>query len=164
MKFYVNEKFFSVHRKFYVKDENGKDVYEISSKIISIGDKTTIKDMNGKEISYIEQRMIHFTSNYDVFINKKLVCNISKKFQIFRNDYKIDNGYSIDGEFLMLNFSIYDQKGNEIGSVKKKIVTIMDKYEIIIKNKNNIPLVLSIVVAIANDVNRIQHSLIGEEI
>ena len=35
MKLYVNEKLFSLHNKFFVKDEKGKDVYEISSKVIS---------------------------------------------------------------------------------------------------------------------------------
>ena len=36
MKLYVNEKLFSIHRKFYVKDENDMDVYEISSKFLTI--------------------------------------------------------------------------------------------------------------------------------
>ena len=50
MKLYVSEKLFSFHNKFYVKDENDVDVYEISSKVISIGDKTTISDMSGNQI------------------------------------------------------------------------------------------------------------------
>lgn len=88
MKFYVKEKFFSIHRKFYIKDEQENDIYEISSKVISIGTKTTIKDMNGKEISYIKQNLLHLTPNYDIYINGELICNISKKFQLFRNTYK----------------------------------------------------------------------------
>ncbi len=47
MKLYVNEKLLSIHNKFYVRDENNKEVYEISSKVISIGNKTTITDIEG---------------------------------------------------------------------------------------------------------------------
>ncbi len=50
MKLYVNEKLFSIQKKFYVKDENDTNVYEISSQIISFGDKTTINDMQGNKI------------------------------------------------------------------------------------------------------------------
>ena len=53
MKLYVNEKLFSMHKKFYIKDENNFDVYEISSKFISIGDKyeIVINDIEKKEIA-----------------------------------------------------------------------------------------------------------------
>ena len=156
MKFYVTEKLFSIHRKFYIKDEEKNDVYEISSKVISIGDKTTIKDMKGKEISYIKQNLLHLTSNYSVYINEKLTCTISKKLQLFKNDYVIDNGYKIDGSIMMLNFSIYNKADEIIGSIKRRFISIGDKYEIYIKNEKDIPLVLSIIVAITNDVNRNQ--------
>ena len=66
MKLYVNEKLFSMHKKFYIKDENNLDVYEISSKFFSFGDKTTIKDMNDKKVVYIEQELFHLTPNYNV--------------------------------------------------------------------------------------------------
>ena len=69
MRLYVNEKLFSIHNKFYVKDENDMDVYEISSKIISLGDKTTINDMQGNKIAYIEQELFHIMPNYNVYIN-----------------------------------------------------------------------------------------------
>lgn len=158
MKFYVNEKLFSIHRKFYVNDEEGNSVYEISSKIISLGDKTTIKDNKENVVSYIEQKLFHLMPSYDVYIDNELVCNITKRFQIFKNDYKIDNGYRVDGNFMMLDFLVYDSKDNEIASITRKFFSIGDKYEISIKNKKDIPLALSIIVAIANDINRIQSS------
>lgn len=78
MKLYVNEKLFSFHNRFYVKDENDKDVYEISSKIISLGDKTTINDMEGNKVAYIEQEILHLTPHYNVYINDTLEFKIIK--------------------------------------------------------------------------------------
>ena len=48
--------------------------------IVSFGDKTTINDMNGNKIAYIEQELFHFTPNYNIYINDKNVCKITKKF------------------------------------------------------------------------------------
>ena len=158
MRLYVNEKLFSVHKKFYVKDENDMDVYEISSKIISFGDKTTITDMQGNKIAYIEQEIFHITPNYNVYINNEFAFKITKKFQLFKNDYSLSNGYRVEGNFMMLDFVIYDDHNNQIGSIKRKFISIGDKYEINIDDINKKEIVLAIIVTITNDVNRNQNS------
>ena len=158
MKLYVNEKIFSFHNRFYVKDENNIDVYEISSKIISLGDKTTINDMEGNKIAYIEQEILHLTPHYDVYINDKLEFKIIKKFQLFKNDYSLSNGYRVEGKFLMLDFKVYDDNNIQIGSIKRKFISIGDKYEIEINDTSKKEIVLAIIVAITNDVNRSQNT------
>jgi len=158
MKLYVNEKIFSFHNRFYVKDENNIDVYEISSKIISLGDKTTINDMEGNKIAYIEQEILHLTPHYDVYINDKLEFKIIKKFQLFKNDYSLSNGYRVEGKFLMLDFKVYDDNNIQIGSIKRKFISIGDKYEIEINDTRKKEVVLAIIVAITNDVNRNQNA------
>ena len=158
MKLYVNEKLFSIHNKFYVKDENDMDVYEISSKIISLGDKTTINDMQGNKIAYIEQEIFHITPNYNVYIGDEFVFKITKKFQLLKNDYILSNGYRVEGNFMMLDFIVYDDNKTQIGSIKRKFISIGDKYEISINDISKKEIVLSIIVAITNDINRNQNS------
>ena len=158
MKLYVNEKLFSIHKKFYVKDENNMDVYEISSKIISLGDKTTINDMQGNKIAYIEQELFHITPNYNIYIGDEFIFKITKKLQLFKNDYILSNGYKVEGNFMMLDFTIYDDNNTQIGSIKRKFISIGDKYEINIDDINKKEIVLAIIVAITNDVNRNQKS------
>lgn len=158
MKLYVNEKLFSIRNKFYVKNESGDDVFEISSQIISIGDKTTIRDMKGNEIVYIEQELFHFTPNYKIYINNNLQCKITKKFQLLKNDYIIDNGYRVEGDIFSLDFEIYDKENNKIGNVARKFFSIGDQYEIDIHDEKDVKMVLAIVVAIANDINRKQRN------
>lgn len=153
---YVNEKLFSLHRKFYIKDENEKDVYEISSKAFSIGDKTTIIDMTGNEIAYIEQKVFHLTPHYNIYIKGNMECEIYKKFQFFKNDYVLSNGYTVDGSPFNFNFSILDTNGNEVASIERKFFSIGDKYIIDIKDEKHLDIILSIIVAISNDINRMQ--------
>lgn len=156
MKLYVNEKLFSFHNRFYVKDENDKDVYEISSKMISLGDKTTINDIEGNKIAYIEQELLHLTPHYNVYINDILEFQIIKKFQLFKNDYTLSNGYRVEGKFMMLDFKVFDDNNIQIGSIKRKFISIGDKYEIEINDTSKKEIVLAIIVAITNDVNRNQ--------
>ena len=158
MKLYVNEKLFSLHNKFYVKDESDNDVYEISSKVISIGDKTTITDMQGNQVAYIEQEILHFMPHYNVFIGGQLTFKINKKFKLFKNDYELTNGYRIEGNLLALDFTIYDENNVEVGRITRKFISIGDKYEIDILDEKKLNIVLAIIVAITNDINRSQQS------
>lgn len=158
MKLYVNEKLFSIRNKFYVRNESGDDVFEISSQIISIGDKTTIRNMKGNEIVYIEQEIFHITPNYKIYINNNLQCKITKKFQLLKNDYIIDNGYKVDGDIFSLDFEIYNKENNKIGTVARKFFSIGDQYEKDIHDEKDVKMVLAIVVAIANDINRKQRN------
>ena len=158
MRLYVDEKLFSIHNKFYVKDDNGKSIYEISSKVISLGDKTSITDMDGNKIVYIEEELLHLTPNYNVYIGDEFAFKITKKFQLFKNDYSLSNGYRVEGNFMMLNFVIYDDNNIQIGSIKRKLISLGDKYEINIDDVSKKEIILGIIVAITNDVNRDQNS------
>ena len=156
MKLYVNEKWFSLHRKFYVKDENNEEVYQISSKVVSIGTKTTITNMKGKKIAYIKQEILHLMPHYKIYIKDNLECKIKKRLQLFKDDYVLSNGYKVKGDYLMFDFKIYDDIDKHIGTIKRKVVSLGDKYEIEIIDTSKKELILAIIVAIVNDVNRKQ--------
>ena len=158
MKLYVNEKLFSLSHKFYIWDGNNNIIYEISSEIISIGDKTIIMRYDGKKIAYIEQDLFYLTPHYKIFIYDKYVCDISRKFQIFDCDYLLDNGYRVDGDTFMLNFNIYDNQNNLIGNIQRQFISLGDKYEINVYDEAKLEIILSIIVAIANDINRRQRN------
>lgn len=155
MKLYVNEKLFSIRSIFYVKDENDLDVYQISSKAFSFVAKTTINDIKGNKVAYIEQEF-GFMPKYKVYINDKFCCKITKKFQLFKNDYLLSNKYRVEGNFMMLDFAVYDEHNNQVGSIKRKFLSLGDKYEIEILDTSKKEIILAIVVAIANDINRSQ--------
>ena len=59
----------------------------------------------------------------------------------------------------MLAFNVYGKHNKVIGSIKRKYFSIGDKYVLDIKDEANKEIVLAIIVAIANDINRSQSSL-----
>ena len=158
MRLYINEKLMTLHNKYYINDENGNNVLEISSKLISLGDKTWIKNLDGKELVYIEQELFHLMPKYNVYINGQLAYSINKKFHILKNDYIISNNYRVEGSFLSHNFSVYNEKNEKIGDIYRKYLTIGDKYIIDINDEKEYLTILSIIVAITNDIDRAQRA------
>ena len=156
MKLFVKEKLLSMHNRYYIYNENEELSYEIESKAISIGDKTTIYDKNHNVIAYIEQEIFHFMPHYNVYIEGEYKYQIKKKFQLFKNDYELSNLYKVDGSIFSLNFTIINNYGKEIALVNRKFLSIGDKYQIEILDENDIYTILTIIVAITNDIDRSQ--------
>ncbi len=156
MKLFIKEKIFSFHNRYFIKDEKNNDILEISSKPISIGTKTWIKDLEGKELAYIEQELFHFMPKYNVFINGNKEYFIKKKFKLFKNDYELSNNFRVEGNFLSHNFTVYNDKHEKVGEIYRKYFKIGDQYIIDIPNEKDYLLVLSIIVAITNDIDRAQ--------
>ena len=155
MKLYVNEKLFSIHDRFFITDEEGNNLYEISSKYLTIGDKMFIKDMAGNEVAYIEQELFHIMRHYNIYFHGELVCQIKKIFKFFKNDYELSNGYRIDGNFMALDFDVYEVN-KRIAHIGRKFFTIGDKYEIEIFDDSKLEIILAIMAAITKDINNNQ--------
>ena len=156
MKLFVKEKLFSIRNKYYIYNENKELEYEIESKVISIGDKTTIYDKNHNVVAYIEQELFHFMPHYNVYIEDEYKYQIKKKFKMFKNDYELSNLYKVTGSTFNLNFTIINNYGKEIALVNRKFLSIGDKYQIEILDEKDIYTILTIIVAITNDVDRDQ--------
>jgi len=156
MKLFVKEKLLSMHNRYYIYNENEELEYEIESKVISIGDKTTIYDKNHNVVAYIEQELFHFMPHYNVYIEDEYKYQIKKKFKFLKNDYELSNMYKVDGSIFNLNFTIINNYGKEIALVNRSFLSIGDKYQIEILDEKDIYTILTIIVAITNDVDREQ--------
>lgn len=156
MKLFVKEKVFSMHNRYYIYNESDELSYEIESKVFSIGDKTTIYDKDRNVVAYIEQEIFHLTPYYNVYIDDEYKYQIKKKFQFFKNDYELSNMYKVDGSTFNLNFTIINNYGKTVALVNRKFLSIGDKYQIEIIDEKDIYTILTIIVAITNDVDRNQ--------
>ena len=156
MKLFVKEKLISMHNRYFIYNENGELAYEIESKVISIGDKTTIYDNNHNVVAYIEQEIFHLMPHYNVYIKDEYKYQIKKKFKMLKNDYELSNSYKVEGSAFNLNFKIINNYGKEIALVNRKFLSIGDKYQIEIIDEKDIDTILTIIVAITNDIDRSQ--------
>lgn len=157
MKLYVNEKIISIHNRYFIKDESGKDILEISNIIKPSDFRTSINDLNGNELAYIK-REFHLMPKYNVFINNNFEYSINKQFQLLKSNYVLSNNYRVDGQFLSHNFTIYNDKNEKIAEIFREYFTIGDRYTIDIIDEKDYLLILTIIVAITRDIDRAQRS------
>ena len=158
MKLLVREKFLSMHNRYYIYNENEELEYEIQSKVISIGDKTKIYDKNHNVIAYIEQEIFHLMPHYNIYIENEYKYQIKKKFQFLKNDYELSNLYKVDGNVFSLDFTIFNNYGDKVAVVNRKLLSIGDKYQIEILDEKDINIILTVIVAITNDIDRSQEN------
>ena len=94
--------------------------------------------------------------HYNVYIEDEYKYQIKKKFKFLKNDYELSNMYKVDGSIFNLNFTIINNYGKEIALVNRSFLSIGDKYQIEILDEKDIYTILTIIVAITNDVDREQ--------
>lgn len=94
--------------------------------------------------------------NYNIYINGQKEFSIKKKFKLFKNDYEISNNYRVEGNFLAHSFIVYNNKDEKVGEITRKYLTIGDQYIIDIFDEKDYILILTIIVAITNDIDRAQ--------
>ena len=119
------------------------------------------KFLNKKIINEYQNKFIRKYNNINSC--EKLITpknNNEKIIEINELNYEniLRNEYRVEGNFMMLDFIVYDDNNTQIGSIKRKFISIGDKYEISINDISKKEIVLAIIVAITNDVNRNQNS------
>ena len=139
-KYYFKEKFFKITDHYPILDENGKKAFYVDQKLKLIGYKVRVSDENRKEIFSIDREFKPFLPTYKVdFTDKnKASMKIKANLSIFRKsiDVIMDNDrINLSGNFFDYEFKIR-YKGETIGEVTKKILSITDQYELTVYDEN----------------------------
>lgn len=160
MRFVVKEKLISISGKYYIKDENDKDVYVVKGSF-SIPKKYRVFDMSGKEIIKVKKRLFRIFATVDFIQNDNIICTAKRKFSL-RPKYEFTGkgDYSIDGTVFAYNYRI--KKGNEIAAtVFKEITFVRDAYIIDVAAEEDVPIVLGIAVMFDHIHHRGNDNMIG---
>ncbi len=139
-KYYFKEKFFKITDHYPILDENGKKAFYVDQKLKLIGYKVRVSDENRKEIFSIDRAFKPFLPTYKVdFTDKnKASMKIKANLSIFRKsiDVIMDNDrINLSGNFLDYEFKIR-YKGEIIGEVTKKLLSLTDKYELTVLDED----------------------------
>lgn len=159
MRLHAKEKYLSIHNRYFIKDENGKDILEIARRIKLAENRICINDINGKELAYIKRELFQIQPKYNVFINNNLKYSITRDFKPFRSDFTLSNNYRVEGQFLSHNFTIYNDKNEKIAEIFREYFKIADKYVIDIIEEKDYLLILTVFVAITDFLDRSQRSI-----
>jgi LURP-one-related len=59
MCYLMKQRFFSLGGAFHVKDEQGRDVFEVQGAALSFGHRLTFRDASGGELAFIRQKLLN---------------------------------------------------------------------------------------------------------
>lgn len=144
----IDQKLLSIREKFFVKDEMGNDLYEVTGSLFEIPKSFSIRNRSGVELAKVWKKPISFLPKFFLEIGGTQVAVIQKEFTFFKSRYHIEGqGIEIHGNLWDMNFEIF-KNGHLSGRVDKEWFKIRDTYAIEIADERDELLTLGIVLAI----------------
>src|SRR5215217_8104413 len=105
MRYVMRQRLFSWGDDFFIKDENGRDVFLVDGKAFSIGDQLSFQDLTGNELAFIKQRLLSWGPTYEVYKDDQLYAVVKKElFSFFKCRFTVDvpgpDDLEAEGDFL----------------------------------------------------------------
>lgn len=153
MRYVLRQKLVSLGTNYTIRDDAGREVFQVKGEPMSWGDKLSFQDMDGNELIYIEQRFGELGPHYRLLRDGKELGEVTRElFSFRRHRFHVEGSgndeLEADGDFLDLEF-ILKRGDRRIGRVTKQWLRLSDTYGIEIDDaeKDQI-LVLAAAVAI----------------
>ena len=150
MKYYVKQKVFSIKDKFFIKDFDQNDIYQVEGKFMSITNKLKLLRTDGSEVLNTKKKLFRIFPFYEIFTPEgDVLATIQRKFG-FKPKFDVIMGnleLNVEGSFFAHSFGILRDEIT-IASIEKKVFSFGDSYEIDIEDETNLELLLFIVIII----------------
>ena len=160
-KLYFKEKFFKITDHYPITDEDGREAYYLDQDFTLIGYKARVKDKNGAPIFSVDRQLIAFFPKYSISFADGKSMVIQQKLEFFKHRvhvYMDDETLDLKGDIFHYDFDIRNGAGQNIGSVRKKIFTLTDSYELTIVDESYTEELIALVICLNNMIDREQAS------
>ncbi len=153
MQYMMKQKLLAWGDDYYIKDNDGKDVYFVDGKAFTIGDQLSFQDLAGNELAFIKQRVLSWGKTYEISHGGNVVATVKNDplvliqhqmtIEFPGTDADLDVQGSLgDHEYLVR------RRGDIIATVSKKWFTLADTYGIDVRNAEDQVLLLAVAVVI----------------
>lgn len=151
MKLTVKNKFFSLGGGSKVLDETGLEKFKVKGNMFSIRRKKKIRSLDGKLLFTVKNKFFNWWTHtsYIFDANKNKIASVKNRG--FKGGYDViasADEISIDG-WGMTGYTVY-KNGKQVGTVKPKILSMTDTYEVDINDAEDPAFVVAVVIAIDN--------------
>lgn len=150
MKFYIKQKVFTFKDQFNIMDESQNLLYQVKGKFMSITNKLEFLDKNGEVLLRSNRKVFTLLPKYYFYDQKNEEVATMKRIFGFTPKFYLSllrKELTVDGNFFAHSFSISDH-GQVIASIKKKVISWGDTYEIEIFENENVELYLFVVIVL----------------
>ncbi|ASN20188.1 hypothetical protein CGK93_11300 [Arthrobacter sp. YN] len=150
-RFQMSEKLASIGDDYWIEDDQGRRVYKVNGKALRVRETFILEDASGNEVARIQERKLSIRDKVAVERDGRTAATISKALLGLRARFAIDvqDGAEMKarGNFVGHEYQI-ERDGQIIANISKKWFRIRETYGIEIAQGQDVPLILSITVAI----------------
>jgi uncharacterized protein YxjI len=152
MRYLMKQKLLSFGDDFYIKDENGRDLYFVDGRAFSIGDKLAFKDLEGHELAFIRQKLLAWGPTYEIVRDGAVAAVVKKHvFALFHHRFSVDvpgpDDLEAEGDFLDHEYTF--RRGDRVvATVSKRWFAFTDTYGIDVADDEDQVLILASAVVV----------------
>lgn len=160
-KLYFKEKFFKITDHYPILDESGREAYYLDQDFTFIGYKSAVTDKNGNKVFSIGREILAFFPKYTISFADGQTMVIQQKLEFFKHRvhvYMDKETLNLVGNIFHYDFDIKNGAGQNIGSVRRKILTLTDTYELTIYDETYTEELMALVICLNNMIDREQAS------
>lgn len=150
IRFQMREKLVAIGDDSWIEDAEGTRVYKANGKAARLRDTFVLEDRSGNEVAKIKERALHVRDTMTIDLEGRS-ATVKKALVGIRDRYNVE----VDGgEDLKVHGNIVDheyeieQSGDTVATVSKKWFRVRETYGVEVQPDADIPLILSVVVAI----------------
>jgi uncharacterized protein YxjI len=152
MRYVMKQKLLSWGDDFYIRDEQGRDVFFVDGKALSFGDKLSFQDLAGHELAFIKQKVFAIGATYEIYRSGELAAVVKKAlFAPFHHRFAIDvpgpDDLEAKGDFLDREYE-FRRSDTVVATVSKRWFTFADTYGIDISPGEDDVLILASAVVV----------------
>lgn len=152
MRYLMRQKLFSLGGKFHIKDEAGREVFEVEGAAFSFGHQLTFRDAAGNELAFIRQKLLSWGPTYEVYRGGQLFAVVKKQlFSFFKHVFTVDvpgpDDLVAEGDFWELEFA-FRRGDRTVAVVSRRWFSWADTYGVEVADGEDDVLILAGVVVI----------------
>ncbi len=158
MRFILKERIFSIRESYYIRDEDGNELFEVTGRLFSLRDKLTLSDRQGNLLATITQKLLTLRPVYTISRNGQPDAKVKKDFiNILREGFSVDMegdlpDLRIQGDIFEHNYTIA-RDGVTVAQAAKKWISLRDSYVVDVAAEEDTVLMLACAIV----VDRIAH-------
>lgn len=158
MRFVLKEKIFSIRESYYIRDDDGNELFEVTGRLIGLRDKLYLRDRQGRTLATITQRLLALRPVYTIDRDGQPDAKVKKDFiNVLRDGFTVDMDgglpdLRVQGDIFEHNYTI-SRDGSTIAEASKKWISLRDSYVIDVAEGEDHVLLLACAIV----VDRISH-------
>lgn len=127
---FTSTKVITLRHEISITDDNENVIYTAKTKFPTIKDKTDIYDANDQFVAHIEKKIFTLHERHFITMANGSEFQLSNEiFHIIKDVTNIEGlGWKLKGNFIGLNFELYDANDEIIATISQKMISIHDKY------------------------------------